>query len=335
MTKQLMNGKALGAWGVALLCCALGGASASAALLYDGFDYASGNLAGNAGGVGWAPGNTLGDGAWDVSVDPALTGSGTVETGSLTLSTFPTVGNRLRLTVTASTDFSVAHFVRPFRNIDVNVSSGELWQSFLWRRVDNTDFDYSQAPLDGLQSETRNNGFGFSGPIHFRVRPKRQNLDGSSVRYDGQVSGPPAEVANPAINNGETFLYIVRFTNLGTTDKSGKATMWVLNAADYDAIQAGGNLGINRTLFAEAASTSTAPQVMSAGHTEVIFSSYQDLSAFNSLPFIVDWDELRWGTTVGDVVPGWTIDQVVPEPGTCILAGIGSLLLGAFGRRKR
>ena len=141
-------------------------------------------------------------------------------------------------------------FVRPFRSINTTVLSGELWQSFLWRRVDDTAFN-GEGELDGMQSEIRNNG----PPIHFRVRPKRQNIDGVGLRYDGQINTPPGEIEDPVINDGTTYLFLMRFTNLGTTDMSGRATMWVLNAADYDAIEAGGNLTINRTLLAEAPST--------------------------------------------------------------------------------
>ena len=323
--KRILAHKIWGASPMAmLLSMALVSGAQGAAILSDAFDYPVGDLHGNAGGVGWADGNTPGAGAWGVFVDPGLTGAATVESGSLTLSTFPTSGNRLQLSATASDDFNSGKNVRPFRNVGVSVTSGELWQSFLWRRVD----DAFNGDGDGIQDSIRINS-AHGEPIHFRLRPKRQNLDGYQIRYNAHLD----EVEEPAVSDGTTYLMVARYTNLGVADGAGTATLWILDASDYDAIGGGGTLASNNTSVSKVAAGSNNALTMQAGDNYRILHLYRDLAAFNGDPFITEWDEMRWGTSLGDVVPGWTSAQI-PEPSSILLVLVGGLSLALVRQRQ-
>ncbi|NOY40552.1 MAG: hypothetical protein GXP26_01770 [Planctomycetes bacterium] len=125
-----------------------------------------------AGKIGW---NTQ----WNVAVDPLInTGSVTVEPGSLVLGTYATSGNRIRSSASggsaapASSDYVT--FARP-AGVDVGVVGGEMWQSFLYKRIDNTfnGFDTVNNVGDGIQDDFVN-----STNFELRIRPKRQNVDG-------------------------------------------------------------------------------------------------------------------------------------------------------------
>ena len=175
---------------------------------------------------------------------------------------------------------------------------------FLWRRTD----DNLQAALtpsitsgDGVQDD-----FLIFTNFEMRIRPKRQNIDGPQVRYRSHELGEELEA--PIVNDGETFLFITRWEDLGNTDPiegpARKAQMWVLDAAGYDAVAGGSTLYDEAVQINLATHGSDEETMLNAGNTIAMYHLYKDRAAVLSQPFTTEWDEMRYGDSIDDI-PAW------------------------------
>jgi hypothetical protein len=276
-------------------------------LIEDAFEYAPGALAGNNSGTGWS-------GPWALTIANASTYSMDVLSGSLAFGDYPTSGNRANLSVAAGSGFQGIIGSRP---AGASVATGDLWASFLYRRTD-SEIGVSNA---SRTAEVRID----SSPIEFGLKPKGPSSQGIRVRYDGS-DGPSA--AAISVQDGVTYLMVGRFTNLGTTDLSGTGTMWALTEANYDSISAGGVTVAELDNVAVLIATDVT--AVSDAKTLDIGDPIALVNFTSSYPFAFDIDELRYGTSLADVVPG----NPIPEPASGLLAagaGIGFYL----ARRRR
>ncbi len=290
----------------AIVSLALPASVFAAPIIDEGFDYPGGgaSLAGNDGGTGWSD-------PWVVFVAPELTGDVTVETGSLSLGSYATTGNRVRITATASIAPASTEFVNFNRNAGTGVGSvgGEMWQSFLYKRIDDTfnGFDTVNNVGDGVQDEIR-----ISTNFEMRIRPNRQNIDGPQLRYKVHALGE--EIEAPIVNDGDTFLFVARWEDLGNTDPVGgparKAQMWVLDAAGYDAVAAGSTLYDEAVQINNATHGGTEETMLNAGDQIAMFHLYKDRAAVLSEEFTTEWDEIRYGDSIDDILPGFTTANI-------------------------
>jgi hypothetical protein len=256
-----------------------GDAAIAQPLIEDAFDYPAGPLAGNGGGTGWA-------GPWAITTQTASTSSINVVEGSLIFSDSATTGNRVNLSVEAGSGFQG---IIGQRFVSQSVSAGELWASFLYRRTDEDPSTVSRT------AEVRVD----TSPIHFGLKAKGPSSQGIRVRYEGSDG---LSSAATSVQDGATYLMVGRFTNLGTTDMSGVGTMWALSEADYDSIAFGGvsveELDAAATLIASDTTSVADAKDLQIGDPIAL------VNFTSSYPFAFDIDELRYGTSLADVVPG-------------------------------
>ena len=277
---------------VVLLMVSMVGSASASLLMTESFDYSLGDLAGNNGGIGWG-------GGWTES-DPD--GTATVIDG-LSFSDYGVSGGAARITMTSNNGFKD---VVAKRQVGVNVTSGDLWVSFLYTQPD--------GPLASVASRTASIRHG----LKLRMKPKNSGSQGVAVDY-GAGAGASG---GWNVQNGDTFMFITRFADIGQAT-GGAAKMWVLTTVDYDAIKAGGV-----TIAELDAHHALAP---SAGHsnrtlTTADFTNLLIADSSNT-SFSAVFDELHYGTSLDDVV-------VVPEPATIALLGFGVLTVISRKRKQ-
>lgn len=281
-------------------------------LITEPFDYpvgegarTNGPIHGAAGGQGWATdGGT--DDAWDAWIDAGTTGYISVASGSLGFSDFATSGNHLRLgLLSTGLGGTGKTYSRISRDIGVNVLSGTMWLSYLYRRLD----DSPQA----LGSETgnasrwaslRNNtsqwlamdpkNEGFPGTI--------TNGTGIATRYDAGYGEPDETVS---VQDGNVYLMIAKFADLGTAGGGAGSVVWALSPANFDAIKVGGiteaELNANHVLRAVDADPGVTAKTFALNNVIRILIGTEQ-SQTNAFPFEIALDELRWGTTLDSVL---------------------------------
>jgi hypothetical protein len=281
---------------VAFLALALGvGQAAHASLIaYETFDtYSAGSLVGANGGSGWG-------GAW--------TTGGTVIGSGLAFSDYAVGMRSAQITMSSWTLNFDTQASRPF---GASASAGStLWVSFVGQW--DSGSHYTGNELRVGPSATGSTG-------QFDIQPRNGSTNWwnwTSAAVDGQQTGG----YNNA-NGSPTYLYVAQFTNVGGV---GTETLWVLSAANYDAIKAG---GITETeLNTNTATVSGASAAMTLDTTKYLQLAIKGNTGDWPSTFTVD--EIKYGTTVGDVT------SPVPEPATMALLGLGAVAMMAKRRRR-
>jgi hypothetical protein len=262
----------------------------AAALMSESFDYELGELAGNSGGIGWG-------GAWTMTDSD---GTATV-VGGLSFSDYEVSGNAARITMTSNDGFKD---VIAMRQVGINVTSGDLWVSFLYAQPD--------APLASVASRTSEIRHG----LKLRMKPKNSGSQGVAVDYGAGA----AASGGWNVQSGETFMIVTRFADLGQAE-GGEATMWVLSESHYDQIKAGG-ITVEELMAVHA----LAPSAPHSNRTLTTDDFVNMLVADSSnTSFSAVFDELNYGTSLSDVV--------VPEPATMLMFGFG--IAGVFLKRNK
>ena len=278
----------IGTVAVAVCLTAVSSLSASV-LMTESFDYAAGNLAGNNGGVGWG-------GAW-TETDPD--GTATVVSG-LSFSDMPVFGGAAEIQITSNDGFKDE---KASRASGVSVTTGDdLWVSFLYTQPG--------APLASNSSRTAELRHG----LRMRIKPKNSGSQGVALRYDS--SGTTATNGTANIQDGDTYLIVARFGDIGQA--TGKvALMWVLDAAGYDSVKAGG--------VTQAELDSVNILSLSSPHANQSFGigDAVDLVVADSsnTSFAAVYDELRYATTPEEAI------SIVPEPASLAMLGLGCLAM--------
>lgn len=260
-------------------------------LLSEDFDYDNGAVSGENGGEGFAASSSYSDNG---------NGTATVSSGSLVFGDLQTSGGKLTLD-------AVGGNLLVMRDIGFSATTGNVWSSFLYSRID-TDPDNSSRAV-----EVRLN----DGSIKFGVQPKVANTQGANIRYDGGTSGSAAGT----FASGDVLLVIAKYENVGTDGAT--ASLWILDEAAFEAIS---DDGVTEAELGTALQTDT----LGAAASETISSgdTLQLVNATNTFPYTFSIDELRYGTTIEDIIP-------VPEPGSMVLTSLGALALLADRRRGR
>jgi hypothetical protein len=278
-------------WGLVLV------ADAPAALyMEDTFDYLAGDINGADGGVGFS-------GSWSSLQNFFVTGASTVEQGSLALSNYPTNGNRVRMANNSSSDVGSPdrQYISLSRTAGVDILSGDLWIAYLYKRID------TNGPSDAW-AELRNNScfcLGMTAKAGTEFFNTATNGLGIANRYDSTPSTPD-ESAN--IQDGNTYLLIGRFTNINTTNAARTGTIWALSAADYDAVKGNSitaaELDAHHRLMSVDSSIAALPNRILTNHIMrwVNGVKFSGAALDHYDPMIFDFDELRYGSSLEDVV---------------------------------
>jgi hypothetical protein len=148
------------------------------------------------------------------------------------------------------------------------------------------------------------------------MQPKGTNSQGVMVAYDSDGNNSAGE----NVQDGRTYLTIVRFGDIGTAD--GKyAVMWVFDEAGYDAMMADGTITESELNTNDYITAQDPHANRTLGTAD---SAYLLLANSQGDDFGYYFDELRYGTSLDQVL--------VPEPMSVFLLGMGGIAL--ISRRK-
>jgi hypothetical protein len=269
--------------------------SPAAIYMEDTFDYAAGDLSGANGGVGYS-------GEWSFFQNAGVSGTGTVEEGSLVFSNYPTVGNRARLANNSSANVGSPdrQYINLSRNSGVDIISGDLWIAYLYQRIDENGASDAWAEL-------RNNScfcLGMTAKAGTEFFNTSTNGLGIANRYDSTPSVPDGS-AN--IQDGNTYLLVGRFTHINTANAERSGTIWALSAADYDAIKgddiSAAELDANHQLKSVDIPGGLPSRILLNHIMRWVNGVKFTGAALDDYdPMIFDFDELRYGSSVADVV---------------------------------
>jgi hypothetical protein len=300
-----------------ILLVSLANPSSAAVLICESFDYTPGlPVAGLDGGSGW------GD-VWQTVTNAAATA--TIVSG-LTLGDYPVAGSALQMSQGTTTDTAALGFAgRAFGNTVDN--KNPFYLSYLVRQTrdegvpfgsgQNTQFghDFSEVGIGTVADNDRVVQARLSGSNDFG------GPEGINVSIDKQSSGGTAAFTFP---QDETFLVVLAYETLGFGSSeagSTTATLWLLDADDYDAVVAA---GISKSVLnTNNRITVTESDVFDKFGPKALESA--DVLRFYTAEADVTFDEILGGTELTDVI-------AIPEPATATLIAVG---LGLIAVRRR
>ncbi len=241
-------------------------------LMEENWDYTVGSSASAwTGGVGFA------SSGWVTNATGTTLDNGLVF-GSMAIS-----GGSAHIQFTAANNFSASELQRPLNISSVDV--GDIWMASLLR------FDTNRSTIPDDEFLEIRLG---AGAFRFKID---ESTSAMGLRYGSDYS---ISASNPLIKGGETFLYIVKWPDVGQ-ETGDDAVGWVLDQAGYAEMMDGGGLSeANLSVYAVLEVTNS----FSARETVVGNVTLQivPLGRNNSTPsFYVD--ELRMGTSLDVVVP--------------------------------
>lgn len=286
-------------------------------LLYEGFDYASPSSL-----VGQNGGDWDATRAWEVGgASNGGINAATVVNG-LTLSDYPVTGNAAQVVNNhngASGGGTYAPFIagRQLPSTLTTPSGTDIWVSFLFEQDESGSFaNESQLSFGSAVDSTQQ---------LMQSRFATQFGDNSPDNVAVGVTNGIGTSSDAVVFLDTTYLIVSKFTNInGATFSSNTATMWVLEASDWDAIKG--------APFTEAVldANNLAKVTDAPGNTFVVNLTSNDYLRLNTRTGFginnrVEYDEIRVGTTLDSVL--------VPEPGVLALVGLGGASLMRRGRR--
>ncbi|MEM1098646.1 MAG: hypothetical protein AAGH92_07650 [Planctomycetota bacterium] len=301
-----------GIFGLSLLAASASPASAEL-ILYEPFDYTFGGaLTGQAGGT-WDPTR-----AWQVGGPSNGSANDALITSGLTLSDYPVAGNAAEVVQNHNGSPTYQSFAAGRQlPTTLNVPSGsDVWFSFLFNQDQEGSFANESQVNFGEEI-----GTGTRKMIsRFVTLFGDNNPDNAAVGADNSVGTSSGAV----IQQDTTYLAVSRFTNInGPTFSSNEATMWILEASDWDAIKGGPidttSLDNNSLLKVN----HTPGNTFSVGLTTADYLQLNVTTGFG-INNRASFDELRLGTTLDSVL--------IPEPASAALAGLGLFLLASRRR---
>jgi len=298
------------------LTIALGFSASSFAAPYvaDSFSYTLGSdLNGQSGGSGfgsaWSFTTAIGSG------QPTPTAK---VVAGLSLNGLVSSGNAARISTGLGSKANIGTLGRNFGN--TTPSNSNLWGAFLIRQD-------SAVSIDGFGDGTRfasefNSG---NGRKFFAEAKHNDQWDSTYNARVGTEKNPNASNSNFSIAGGTTYLVVTKFENIRYGAYTGNVTnvrMWILGQSNIDSVLADGLSetslnNYNQTTFGQ----SFNPEF---GVSGLIASEPLNLVAQRGT---ADFDELRWGTTLNDVV------VLIPEPTSVGLLGLAGV--GLLARRRR
>lgn len=288
-----------------VLCVAV--AAQGALLVYEPFNYTSGQDLSTLAVTGTGLGTTWAGAA----------GTFTTQSGSLAFSNFPTSGGKMW--IDSAGDPANLWTTIPS---NPNATGSDLWCSYL---VDMVQFG-NNGTSDGIYVNTAKSS---ESPTVARFIVSPDNMTATNTGNPTTMA-PTIGAADGATTNGTgplavntTYLVVADFQ----VSTSTKGTMWILSPDQYDAIKAGG------ITLAELNSPGAVTQkivgtigsnVGWGAFSKLNFSAWARSASQHEQASI---DELRYGTTIDDVLPTPT-----PEPATLVLMSLS--LVGLLRRRR-
>ncbi len=279
-------------------------------LVHEGFDYggvdtAMGGLATNATGL---------TGNYTASNTPSDASANYRTAGGLSFgsSFFATTGGSVNQRMRSSGVSYVG------ATLSTSAVSGDLWGSYL--------FNFEEINSINTTGQVRLNttATGVSGSSWFNVAPDLSNSgQHPQISYDGSNY---SNQSGFEYVEGTTYLLVSKFTNVGASLSGGSpgvASLWIFAQDSYEDWVAGG--GSEAQLATEA--DGVASISLTTGSYE--FSDYLQYAGYSTASTTSSYfmDEIRYGTTLGDVV-------AIPEPTSFLLMFSGfSLLAWALRRR--
>jgi hypothetical protein len=257
-------------------------------LVYEGFDYSSDDMTTWTDGIGFDLSSWYVDGSFNTLYLTNSVEFGTLSTSGNAVFTKESDGSSSTVRVTSS--------IR--RGISASTSDGDLYLAYVTAKL-------SGQRQDGV-------GLGIGG--NFKAEVTQPKFAQGRLTYNG-IS---ANATNFASADNETYLTIAKFSDLGTAGAG--ATMWVLTEAGYDAIDekiADGSVtdaDLTANCFDTIGVTATTGGVLSSSDTLY----WMNANAGTSDTDVV-MDELRVGTTIGDVIPTTLVDPAAAAYGTAVI----------------
>ncbi len=305
------------ALGISALILASSPATTRAALLvYEGFNYTNGVAL-----------NTLTPNASTVGLDKtvAYAGNGVTNytTGSgLTFGALNTIGGSItsaaNLTAVGSAKMSLSSYV------------GTLWSSYLVNFSSMSTADKGNGALTRVANDIANSGERFNSYADARI-PSGSPTTNLGISYNAANN---ITVGSTSLSLNTTYIIISKYTDVGSliSAGTGTGTLYALSLSQFGSfISAGGTEAyLNAATIGTGASNVTG-RVSSTNNngtpTNYLFQSGA-YAEFVNVSDGVTFDELRYGSTLTDVVP-------VPEPGTLALVATGVLGLVVSRRSWR
>lgn len=283
--------------------------SQASLLVYEGFVGYSGNL-----GSATPNSNTIG-----LNQSVAYTGAGvanyTVNASSLSFgSNFLTNGG----SVTTTSGTSVAAATMALGSSYV----GTLYGSYLVQLTSK-----GSAAGDGALARIANTAANV-GERFESFADSRSSSTNIGAAYDST-----AAVGSTGLATGTTYLMLSCFTNVGSALSggagSGIATVYALTLAQYESFLAAGAT----QSYLDSAAVGTGSSEITGRVSDTVTSGTYSFSTGNFAQFVsvadvAQFDEMRYGTTLADVIP-------VPEPSTFVLAAAGLGALYVLRRRSQ
>jgi len=257
-------------------------------------------------------------GAWDVgsfTYSGSASFSESYQPGGLTFSSLPVSGGNAFLSTAWNGGLNVgrAHSAS---------TTGTLFGSYLFQRTVNTS---SNIELFSLWEGNDINGADNFGD--FSIEPDRYQSSLGGV-IGNQSYGT---TTGTAISTGTTYLVLFKVTNLGPTSATHDATMWILQADQYDNFLPG---GLDEAELNSAATGTAATQILQrASHafTNTAQFASGNLLMMQNYYFSAQarYDEIRISdTSLNEVI-------TVPEPTSGLLLASATLAFVATRRRRR
>lgn len=329
--------------------------SKASLLAYDGFDYAVGNLAGNNGGAGWTS-------AW--AQNGGNTANSQIVGGSLSYMdafgySLVTSGNSAFITGDGSVNGDNLaggsnSSSQPLRilNFSVGTSGGveTTWVSFMAIRTDKASptpgappNDYAHSRASGFQffynatttSTTAGNeqfSFGRGTQSSETLNPALPN-DTWGVLQQGNAN---ATVASTVPFSGTPVDFIlIRVDSVGSTvnDAANADTIHVwINPTDLNTAPADGTADITFASDLFSGAPTSVNRDLNFDRIRLFAGNDQGTLGSTFTYGNLSLDEIRIGTTFGDVTPN--LAAPVPEPSVLGMLGLGGLALARFVRRR-
>ncbi|WPJ95185.1 hypothetical protein SH580_17320 [Coraliomargarita algicola] len=321
---------------LALSAFTLAASTASADLLvYEGFNYGGSDTAINGIAVGGGAVGLTGS----YATATGTSGSGNTQASTylatgLSFSNLSTTGGSLQQSVIPKIDLTKEYV---YSSVALDTSAtGDIYGSMLVNIATSEltlGGDSSNSGISDLRVQDSSNltGNANSSMLTTAKRASQAGVKaGASYTANGPISG------SNAINTNQTYLFITRYTNVGLAG-GGTANLWVLDETQYDLWQADGGSEIDLATYALMETSNSGTDTIAFDATKSIRVGTGEFNLdFNSGSanysnlgeLTVTYDEIRYGSTLGDVV------VVVPESSQYSLI-LGALLACFVGARRR
>ncbi|PTX96990.1 hypothetical protein DB345_07380 [Spartobacteria bacterium LR76] len=310
-----MNAHPLHALGVSAFLLAASFVPSQATLLvYEGFNYTTGStlntITPNASTVGLNKTTAYaGNGAANYTVQSGLTfGSLTTTGGSITSSASVTAVGAAKLSL--------------------NTYVGTLWSSYLVSFSSISNTAVGSGALTRVANDTSNNGERFNSYADSRI-PSGSPTTNLGIAYNAASN---ITVGTTSLSLDTTYILISKYTNVGLAINAGTGTgtLYALSLSQFNSFISAG--GTESWLNSASIGTGVSDVTGRVSSTNNASSTYLFQSGayaqFVNVNDGVTFDELRYGSTLTDVVP-------VPEPGTLGLAALGAGTAFLFRRKNR